>query len=132
MKVARHWREIPHRYRMEAVRCLKCQALFFPRRLICPECGNREFKTERLSGRGTLLTFTVTEVAPQGFEDQIPYAVGIVEMDEGVRVMGQITDCDPAHLKIGDRMATQFRRIREEGKTGIIMYAYKFVPDLGL
>ena len=132
MQVPRHWREIPHRYRLEAVRCKKCQALFFPKRLICVECGAREFETLRLAGRGKLVTFTITEVAPAGFADQVPYAVGIVEMEEGVRVMGQITDCDPSELKIGDSLVTQFRRIREEGKTGIIMYGYKFVPDLGL
>jgi uncharacterized OB-fold protein len=117
---------------MEAVRCKKCQALFFPKRLICTECGAREFEVLCLSGRGTLVTFTITQVAPEGFVDQVPYAVGIVEMEEGVRVMGQITDCDPNDLKIGDSMVTQFRRIREEGKTGVIMYAYKFVPELGL
>ena len=56
----------------------------------------------------------------------------IVELDEGIRIMGQITDCEPEKLKIGDRLTTQFRRMSDEGKSGMIMYAYKFVPDLGV
>jgi uncharacterized OB-fold protein len=61
-----------------------------------------------------------------------PYAVGIVEMEEGVRVMGQITDCDLVNLKTGDKLISKFRRMNEEGKTGLIMYSYKFVPDVGI
>lgn len=130
--VARHWRETPERYRMEAGKCKKCGAVVFPGRLVCPECGAREFETLRLSGKGELVTYTVTRVAPTSFVDLAPYAVGIVKLDEGIQVMGQITDCDPEKLKIGDRLVTQFRRINEESKTGMIMYGFKFVPDLGL
>jgi len=132
MQVPRHWREIPERYRLDAVKCKKCQHISFPKRLVCPECGSQEFEKMRLSGKGKLVTFTIIEVAPEGFVDQVPYAVGIVELEEGIQVMGQVTDCDPKNLKIDDSLVTQFRRIREEGKTGMIMYAYKFVPDLGL
>jgi len=132
MRVPRHWREIPKRYRLEAGKCKKCGSIQFPGRLICPDCGSKEFENIRLSGKGELVTYTVTRVAPHGFEDMAPYAVGIVKLDEGIRIMGQITDCDPEELKIGDRLTTQFRRINEEGKTGMIMYGFKFVPDLGL
>ena len=130
--VARHWRETPERYRLEAGKCKKCGSIHFPGRLICPDCGAREFETIRLSGKGELATLTVIRVAPMGFSDLAPYAIGIVKLDEGIRVMGQVSDCNPEELKIGDRVSTQFRRINEEGKTGMIMYGYKFVPDLGL
>ena len=132
MQVPRHWREIPQRYRMEASRCLSCNKIQFPERQICPECGSNENEIFKLSGKGKLSTFTIIRVAPEGFEDQAPYAVGIVELEEGIRVMGQITDCEPEKLKIGDRLTAKFRRIREEGKTGMIMYGFKFVPDIGL
>lgn len=132
MHVARHWRETPQRYRMEAGKCKECGSIQFPPRLVCPECGAQEFETVRLSGKGKLLTFTIIRVAPEGFGDLAPYAVGIVELEEGIRVMGQVVDCDPEALKIGDKLVSQFRRINEEGKTGMILYGYKFVPDLGL
>lgn len=132
MKVPRHWRETARRYRMEAGKCVKCGSIHFPARLICSECGTKEFETVRLSGKGELASYTVIRTAPTGFGDLAPYAIGIVKLDDGIRVMGQVCDCDPETLKIGDRVTTQFRRINEEGKTGMIMYGYKFVPDLGL
>ncbi|HDP99808.1 MAG TPA: Zn-ribbon domain-containing OB-fold protein [bacterium] len=132
MQVPRFWREIPKRYRLEAGKCIECGYIALPMRLICPECGSREFEKMNLSGKGKLLTFTITRVAPEGFDDQVPYAVGIVEMEEGVRLMGQVTDCDPETLKIGDQLVSKFRRINEESKTGAIMYGYKFVPDVGV
>jgi uncharacterized OB-fold protein len=132
MQVAKHWREIPKRYRMEAGKCKKCNGIFFPARLVCPDCSSKEFDTINLSGKGKLNTFTIIRVAPEGFGDQVPYAIGIVELEEGIKVMGQITDCNPEELDNGAKLVTQFRKIREEGKTGIIMYAYKFVPDVGL
>lgn len=132
MKVAKHWRETPERYRLEAGKCKKCKHINFPQRLICPECGTKEFETIRLSGKGILETFTIIQTAPPGFADLAPYAVGIVQLEEGVKILAQITDCNPAELKIGDKLVTKFRRINEEGKTGMIMYGYKFVPDFGL
>jgi uncharacterized protein len=132
MKVAKHWRETPERYRLEAGKCKKCGHINFPGRLICPECGTKEFETIRLTGKGTLETFTIIQTAPPGFADLAPYAVGIVQLEEGVKILAQITDCNPADIKIGDKLVTKFRRINEEGKTGMIMYGYKFVPDFGL
>jgi uncharacterized OB-fold protein len=117
---------------MEAGKCKKCGSIHFPGRLICSKCGAREFETIRLSGKGELISYTVIRVAPTGFGDITPYAIGMVKLEEGINVMGQIADCDPDNLKIGDRLTSQFRRINEEGKTGMILYGYKFVPDLGL
>ena len=132
MHVPRFWREIPRRYRLEADKCKQCGYIAFPGRLICPECGSREFEKTTLSGKGTLETFTIIRVAPAGFNDQVPYAVGIVQLDEGVRLMAQITDCDPNKLTTGEKLIAKFRRINEESKTGAIMYGYKFVPDVGI
>lgn len=132
MEVAKHWRETPERYRLEAGKCSKCNTIVFPQRIICPECGNRKFTTQSLSGKGKLVSFTIIRIAPGGFEDLAPYAVGIVELEEGVNILTQITDCNPEDLKTGDPLVAKFRRINEDGKTGMIYYAYKFVPDAGL
>ncbi len=132
MQVAKYWREIPKRYRLEAGKCSGCKSIHFPERLICPECGSKTFDKINLTGKGKLVTYTIIRVAPEGFTDQVPYAVGIVELEEGIKILAQITDCDPETLKSGDQLITKFRRIREEGNTGVIMYAYKFVPDVGI
>jgi hypothetical protein len=67
-------------------------------------------------------------VPPNGFEIQTPYVLAIVELEEGPRVTGQITDCNPGNVKIGDEVEIAFRHMGEEGKDGIIYYGYKFRP----
>jgi uncharacterized OB-fold protein len=126
---SRYWREIPQRYRLEANKCKKCGFVSFPPRLICPQCRNREFEEAKLADKGKVLTFTVIRVPPRQFVDQAPYAVGIVELDDGVKLTGQIVDCDFEDLKIGQRVKIEFRKIFDEGEAGIICYGYKFVPE---
>ncbi len=126
---AKSWREIPQRYRLEAGKCTKCGAIAFPPRLICPQCGNREFAATKLADAGKLLTFTIIRVAPGAFEDQAPYAAGIVELDDGARLTAQVVDCDFAKLKVGMRVRLEFRRVSEDGAAGVIHYGYKFVPE---
>ena len=126
---SRYWREIPQRYRLEAIKCKNCGAILFPPRLICPECKNREFEETKLAEKGKVLSYTIIRVPPHQFVDQAPYAVGIVELDDGVKLTGQIVDCDFEHLKIGQRVRIEFRKIFDEGESGILCYGYKFVPD---
>ena len=125
---ARPWRETPQRYRYEAARCTGCGHVHFPPRTVCRRCQGREFEKTTLAGEGVLETFTIIRVAPSGFLDQAPYAVGIVSLPGGVKVTTQIVDGDPEALAIGDRVRLEFRRIRQDGESGILCYGYKFVP----
>jgi scaffold protein (connect acetoacetyl-CoA thiolase and HMG-CoA synthase) len=124
----RYWREMPQRYRLEASKCKKCGKLFFPPRLICNGCRNREFETIKLSRSGKLLTYTIINTGPSQFVKQVPYAIGIVELKEGVRVLSQITDCDLTKLATGMRLKVEFRKVQQEGEAGVICYGYKCVP----
>lgn len=125
---ARNWREYPQRYRMEAEKCKKCGKICFPPRLICPECGHREFDKYVLANEGVVKTYTVIHVAPSQFTDQVPYAIGIVELKDGVSTMMQVADCGPDEIKIGMPVRIEFRRVQKEGHSGILMYGYKAVP----
>lgn len=127
---SRYWREIPQRYRYEANKCSFCGKINFPPRIICPECQGREFETIKLAEKGKVLTYTVIRVAPQQFADQAPFAVGIVELEDGVRLMGQIVDCDIDLIKIDQKVKLEFRKIYDVGESGVICYGYKFVPEM--
>jgi uncharacterized OB-fold protein len=128
---ARYWRETPQRYRYEAGRCTGCGQAYFPPRTVCTKCRGRQFEKVTLGREGTLETFTVIRVAPSGFTDQAPYAVGIVSLPERVKVTAQIVDVAPEDLHIGDRVRLEFRRVRQDGESGILCYGYKFVPVNG-
>jgi hypothetical protein len=128
MITARNWREIPQRYRLEAAKCRGCSEIHYPPRAVCPSCHGRLFEPLRLSGEGQILTYSIIHTAPNGFTDEVPYAVAIIGTDEGAKLMAQVVDCDLSKLAIGTRVRAEFRRVREEGLTGVIFYGHKFVP----
>lgn len=126
---SRYWREIPQRYRLEANKCKSCGITFFPPRLICPQCKARELEPTKLAEKGKVFSYTIIRVPPHQFADQAPYVVGIVELDDGVKLTAQIVDCDFEDLKIGQRVKIEFRKVSQEGESGILCYGYKFVPE---
>ena len=131
MGVPRFWREQPHRYNLEGMRCGRCERVYFPPRTVCPECRRESvgrMEGVRLDGTGTVVVATVVHVPAPGFDDQVPYAMAIVELDEGPRVAAQIVDCDPKTVQAGLRVRKVFRKIQEDGKAGVIYYGTKFVP----
>ena len=87
----------------------------------------KKFKTINLKDHGKLLTYTVIRVASDKFSKETPFAVGIVEVSDGVRLTTQIADVDVEKLKIGQKVKLVFRRIQDDGKAGIHMYGYKAV-----
>jgi len=128
MPSPRYWREIPNRLRLEAARCKGCGKVSYPARLVCPSCNGMAFESIRLSRRATVVTSTVIHVAPADFQMEAPYALAIVQTPEGARMMVQIADCDPADVGPGLEVALEFRRIKQEGQSGILCYGHKGVP----
>jgi uncharacterized OB-fold protein len=73
-------------------RCKKCGATSFPPRADCGECMSGEFEYFELSGKGRLHTFTKIVAAPTGFEDVVPYIVGVVDLAEGGKALAWFGD----------------------------------------
>jgi uncharacterized OB-fold protein len=86
--------------------------------------------TSNLSGYGEVYSFTTMYNVPQGFEEQKPYTVALVKLDEGPMVTAQLTDVNSANVKIGLRVEMVTRKLREDGNEGQIIYGYKFRPLL--
>ena len=128
LTTARYWRENPQRYRLEAGQCTSCGSVWFPPRRICAECHGREFETVKLPDHGKVETFTVIHTAPAAYTDQAPYAVALVELENGTRLTAMFVDCDPETIEIGMPVRLEFRRILAEGVAGMIAYGYKVVP----
>jgi len=127
--VARFWREIPQRYNFMGNKCGSCERIFFPPRESCPYCRRKsmgEMEDYKLSGKGEIVTHTIIHVAPEAFEEQVPYPIAIIKLDEGPQITAQIVDCNIDDVKIGMRVESTFRRIQEDGYTGAIYYGYKF------
>ena len=133
MSIARFWRETPRRYNLGGSKCTACGTVYFPPRSVCPECTHHRQSIEKmvpfqLSGEGEVISFTVVHDAAEGFEMQVPYVVALVRTDEGPILTGQVVDVDPGQVRIGLRVRATFRKLREEGRAGVIHYGYKFAP----
>lgn len=88
-----------------------------------------QVKPITFAGQGTIYSYTVVQEAPAGFEEQAPYILALVKLDEGAMVTAQITDVDDP-VSIGDRVEMVTRKLSSEGKQGTIVYGYKFRPML--
>lgn len=83
----------------------------------------------QFAGTGEIYSFTTLGAPPAGFEDQAPYALALIRLDEGPLLTAQLTDLD-SPPRIGDRVEMVTRRLYTEGASGMIVYGYKFRPVL--
>jgi len=122
----RYHREKAHRYRLEAQK-FSSGYVTLANRYIDPNTGSREFEIINLKGTGTILSYTIVHISSDQFGHQTPFPVAIIETDEGARITAMVADCNPEDLKIGGKVQLVFRKIQEEGASGIINYGYKAV-----
>jgi uncharacterized OB-fold protein len=82
-------------------RCDACGTWRHPPRPMCARCGGWQWRWHPSSGRGRIYTWTVTHQAMHpAFADDTPYAVVVVELDEGVRLVSGLRDLTPAALAL--------------------------------
>ncbi|MGE0215952.1 Zn-ribbon domain-containing OB-fold protein [Mycolicibacterium sp.] len=88
--------------------CTGCaEPFFFPRKW-CPRCWGADLTWITAAGRGTLYTRCLVNMPFDGrAAEEIPYAVALVDLDEGVRLPGRLRRAD-ADLPIGSRVVLQF------------------------
>ena len=71
-------------------KCRDCGSYTCPPKATCDNCGSRNLEDVEMSGKGRIVTFTTTYVAPAGYSDESPYTVAMVELDEGPWIVGRI------------------------------------------
>lgn len=130
MEVSRHWRLKKQRYALVGEVCPHCEHKIFPPRDICPDCGEDARDLFQFSGKGSVYSFTTVSDAPTGFEENAPYTVAIVRLDEGPLVTAQLTDMSDQPIAIGTPVEMVTRKLRSEGDQGMLIYGYKFRPVL--
>jgi uncharacterized OB-fold protein len=72
--------------RLQTTRCRACARLSFPPKPICPHCWTDDVEWAQLGTRGRLYTWTRIHAGPEMFAHELPYEVGIVDLDAGLRV----------------------------------------------
>lgn len=131
MEVPRYWRMKNQRYALVGEVCPHCDAKLFPPRDVCPHCGQDAKTKFTFSGRGEVYSFTTISDAPAGYEENAPYTVALVKLNEGPVVTAQLTDLGAQPVEIGMPVEMVTRKIRSDGnERGILVYGYKFRPAL--
>lgn len=94
--------------------CGTCGANQFYPRPVCISCGATPVWSTA-SGRGSVHSFTIIRQnhAPP-FRDLVPYVVAMIEIDEGVRIMGNIVGCEPESVAVGSSVEVFFRPAAED------------------
>jgi uncharacterized protein len=94
--------------KLMAGKCVKCGKMHLPPRPMCDNCYSQDFEWVEISGKGKLLTYTVIHVAPAQFQALTPYAVGIVQLANGLKIPGMISGVPQEQLKVGIELAIDF------------------------
>lgn len=95
-------------------RCDECRHVYFPPRPFCPRCGCREVSVFAASGRAKLYSYVINHLPSPGFEP--PFAIAVVELEEGPRMMSNIVDCPqtPQALELDMALEVTFERLDED------------------
>jgi uncharacterized OB-fold protein len=96
-------------------RCIKCQLLRHPPLPACSNCGSFEWDTVVSSGKGALYSFVVVHY-PQVPAFDYPLPLGLIELEEGTRLVANLRVDDPAELEIGQAMTAHFE-VFDDGLT---------------
>jgi uncharacterized OB-fold protein len=94
--------------KLMAGKCTRCGKIHLPPRPLCDNCFSQEFTWTEVSGKGKLLTYSVIHIAPQQFQALAPYAVGIVQLENGAKIPGMITAVPHDQLRIGMDLTIDF------------------------
>jgi uncharacterized OB-fold protein len=133
ISIPTYWQTLRQRYSLIGSKCKSCGTINFPPRDICIGCGKKaEYETIRLKGQGKIYSYTIICAggAPPEFSEQErlggSFGVAVIELEEGPRIVAQMTDCKPSELGIDMKVEAVFRRLYEDDD--VIRYGIKFRP----
>jgi uncharacterized OB-fold protein len=92
-------------------RCTECQRAYWPASS-CLDHGTRAMQWEPAAGSGTVFTFTIFHHAyDPRFADRIPYAIAVVQLDEGPFFHSDVVDCPPHAVHVGQRVEVVYEDV---------------------
>ncbi|MCX8196592.1 MAG: Zn-ribbon domain-containing OB-fold protein [Acidilobaceae archaeon] len=122
------WRSRNHRYKLVGSKCKACGEVRFPPVHFC-SCGG-EVEEVELPRAGRLVSYSIVYAADEESRERSPVIMGLIDL--GVtRVVAEIVDASPEEVHSGMQVEAVFRRIGEDGETGVIAYGIKFRPAVG-
>jgi hypothetical protein len=107
--------EATKRHELVLQKCLDCATYRYYPRPRCPECLSANSEWTKVSGRGTVYTFTIVHrPLTRWFKDRVPLVCAVIELDEGVRMVSNVESVEPADVAIGMPVRVFFEDIDEQ------------------
>jgi uncharacterized OB-fold protein len=99
---------------MELQKCDSCGRFWYYPSPICPHCSSLEHTWARVSGTGTVYSYTWVYRPAPGFESEVPYAYALVELDEGPIMATNVVGSSEDELAIGMAVTVHYRDMTPE------------------
>ena len=109
------------------MRCLDCGVCVFGQAIFCQACTSSRLEGVDLCSTGTLYSYTIVRVPPDGWPGPVPYVLGEVELPEGPHVLAEVIDVPESALKIGLTVQLALRGV-QSGESGPLRMVYKWAP----
>ena len=104
-----------HERKLLMPHCNDCGKYWFPPSLLCPRCNSGNWSWTETSGHGRIYSFVIYHrVYDPSFAQDVPYAVAIIELDEGPRMYGNVVGVPPDQLVCDMRVEIVYEKITEE------------------
>jgi uncharacterized protein len=100
--------------RLMVQKCDSCGTLRFPAHDLCSKCNSTTSRWVAVSGRGEVFSFNIMhQLYHPGFASQVPYAVVMVELEEGCKFVSNLLGVNPHDIKCGMPVEVVFERLSE-------------------
>ena len=109
--------------RLVGNKCKSCGKIYFPKAQFCFDCFDKGMEEVGLSRRGKLYSYTIGRMASTHFRP--PYAVGLIDLPEGVRVFAPLIMTEDETYTIGMEMELVIEELWRENHNEIIGYKFK-------
>ena len=115
--------------RLLAGRCPSCRGLHFPRGTTCPYCAAEGCVETPVGPTARLCLYTAVTARPPGYRGPLPYGFGVVELEDGLRVIARLTDSDTGRLRPGlaMRLVVEALFTDDDGRE-VLSYAFRPEP----
>ncbi len=101
-------------HRLLIQKCTICSQFQFYPRIMCSHCMSKDMEWTQASGRGKVASYTIIHRAiSKAYQDEVPYVVALVELEEGPTMMSNIIHCDPQEVAIGMEVEVKFEEWSE-------------------
>lgn len=126
-KVSTPFWDATREQRLVLQHCESCDRSIWYPRTICPHCSSTDITWQPASGAGTIYAVSVQyrPGTPQ-MKDRVPYAVVLVDLDEGVRMMSNVVDAELDDIVVGARVQSAWEPLSD----GRNLLVFNLAPDL--